>query len=157
MATMNVVTSIPVAKGNWQIFLQGLLSAVCTRVKIPAVTYGEVTAHPGGAPSRVSGPSGTIEYDDLTMTCVLGEGLPDTLWLWWQSIVNPLTGFGVPAIAAYRPISISHLTNSFIPQKNWEATIWPHKREWDELEGGSNDPSQVVMTFKVGQLYEVGL
>ena len=155
MATMNIISTAPVAKGNWQVFLAGLLGAVCTHVKIPAVTLGEVTAHPGGAPSKITAPSGNIVYDDMTMKCVLAEGIPDTLLLWWKSIVNPLTGFGLPATAAYRPITVVHLNNSFLPLKTWVALIWPQKREWDELEGGSDDPSTVDMTFKVSYLYEV--
>jgi len=135
--------------------MQGLLAAVCVRVQLPAVTYGEVNAHPGGNPSKITAPSGNIEYDDMTVVSFLGEGLPDLLYVWWRSIVDPLTGLGVAATAAYRPVTVQQITNLSIPQKTHQLIVWPQKREWEELEGGSDDPNLVTMTFKVQSYFEI--
>ena len=152
-----ILTMPPIAKGNWRVFLEGLLSGVVTHVKIPKTAYGVVSAHPGGAPSAITAPSGNIKYDDMTMQMIMAEGLPDILYLWYRSILDPLTGLGLPAVLAYRPIIIVGSNNSNIPQKTWYAQIWPSEREWDELEGGSDDPMKVTMTFKVNSMYEIGL
>jgi len=148
------LTTPPVSKGNWKIFLDGILSGIVTNVKIPAVTHGEVSAHPGGAPSMVTAPSGNITYDDLTMQYALAENVPDLLYVWFNSIVDPVTGFGVPAVAGYRPMKLTAFNNTNIPQRGWFGLVWPQKREWDEFEGGSDDPMKLTMTFKVQYMIE---
>lgn len=81
--------------------------------------------------------------------------MPDLLYVWWRSIVDPLTGLGVAATAAYRPVTVQQITNLSIPQKTHQLIVWPQKREWEELEGGSDDPNLVTMTFKVQSYFEI--
>jgi len=152
-----ILTMPPIAKGNWRIFLEGLLSGVATNVKIPKTALGVVSAHPGGAPSAITAPSGNIKYEDMMIKMIMAEGLPDLLYVWYRSILDPLTGLGLPAMLAYRPVIFVGSNNSNFTQRTWYGTIWPFDRDWDEFEGGSDDPSTVTMNFKVNLMYEVGL
>lgn len=154
MPGQSIVQAKAVPRGSWVIFMAGLVGAVCTRVKLPKQTRGRVTHHPGGSPSKVTAPSGHVEYDDLVVDHVL-TSLPDTLYLWWRTVLDNTTGIGLPSEAVDQLIAVVQVTQALLPVKSWPMKVWPAEREWTDLEGGSDDPSTVTMTFAVSWMDEI--
>ncbi len=151
----NVVPVVPAPKGQFLVFFNGLMLPQVTKVKLPASEHGVTETHPGGRATPIFVPSGNTKWEDLEITEVRNSILPSALRIWYETICNPETGVGIPAEAASQIITVVETNGASIPLTTWTILALPYKRDPGDREGGSDDPTEYTMTFKVNMCREV--
>ena len=153
----NIVPVVPVSEGQFICMWNGAFMPNVTDVKLPKQMHGRTEVHPGGRAVKISAPDGTVEYDDLEITLAQGEGIPQNpMYLWYLSVVEPLTGLGLPAVSVNQYFQVIDQNNAGLPMITHNLFIWPADRDHGTRQGGKDkDPRRIVMTYAVNAYQEV--
>lgn len=149
-----VTNARPVGKGNFWIFVDGILTATCTKVKIPKRTLGVTSSRAGGASRKRKGLSGHVDFDMLVLTKIIADDVTDVpMWLWLTSGLNSKLNIGLPAVGVERIITVVLMNVAKIPRRTWICTgCLPVSIDPEELDGDSDDAAIETLEFEIDDL-----